>query len=431
MSVVPRSPATLAVRGPYSHKSRPKSDWPSAWIAATVLLAVFSVRVAEVIPVLSDLRPAWITLLTVVPWLIWRTGSKPIRIALRDPFARLLMLYVGIGVVGVPFAIYRRAAFFQIESLLLGVLVVLAFLIVTPDRRNLDRLAWGFLLSVSVMGTLLLLNPVYQAGRLTTGRSLDPNDLASMMGAAFPFALARFFRSRGIGRFLALGTGGILVVVLMETGSRGGLVGFALGLLVLLAGMRGSRMLVLAVLLAVGVPVAWQFAPKVFKDRVGSLVSLEDDYNLTEDTGRIGTWTRGIGYTLDRPLTGVGMNNFGVAEGERLLRLNEAAPWNTAHNTYIQAFAEMGFPGGIVLLLLLWKAFRAAARFWRPSLRARRMGMPHRPEYLASLMAFSSAAFFLSHALAFNLFAILAILAHCDRVGRRIMRESGLAGYQG
>ena len=386
------------------------------WLPAAIVIAVFSVRLADVVPVLPNLRPAILVLLTIVPWAFNRANPQAVRDAFRDKTTRLVLIYVGIAVFGIPFAIYRRAAFDGIEGLLFGTLVVVVTLLTPPTRKNMEALAWTFLLSTAAMGLLTLMRGVYDGGRLTTGVSLDPNDLASAMAVAFPFAVVRMIRDKGLQRFLGIVAGLVAIVVLLQTGSRGGLVGIAAGTLTLFAGLRASRIFVLGVILATAVPIFWAKAPPVFKERVASMTTLGEDYNLTEDYGRIATWRRGIGYTFSHPITGVGMENFSVAEGVRFMRLKVAAPWHTAHNTYIQAFAELGFPGGIVLMILLFYAFRTGARFWRVSPAEERAGIPDRPEYLSAMMAFATAGFFLSHAYTFLLFGLLALFAHADRV---------------
>ena len=78
------------------------------------------------------------------------------------------------------------------------------------------------------------------------------------------------------------------------------------------------------------------------------MLGLEADYSYTSDTGRRAVWERGWGYFRAFPLTGVGADNFTVAEmlGRDVqsgLRVGGAV----AHNSYLEILSENGLPGFI------------------------------------------------------------------------------------
>lgn len=383
--------------------------WPQAWIPAAILMAVLCVRLGEVLPIVPKLKPALISLVLVFPLLLAHAGASARTRAFKNRSVKLLLLYGAWGIVGVPFAIYKGGAFDAALLIPMGTVVVVALLLCAPTQVTMDRLSVAFMLMVTAMAAVSHLSGQMVAGRLTTAGSFDPNDLASIIAVTIPFALALAMRGTPKLRLLGLASITVLVVVLMGTGSRGGFVALLVGLLVLTAGLRMSRATVVIALVAIAAPTVWQTAPPVFKERIASLTNLESDYNMTEESGRKGTWTRGLGYALSHPITGVGLSNFSVAEGERLKSLGRVGAWHTAHNTYVQAFAELGFPGGLLLLALLGHSFGIARRMWRSQ-------KLHRPEYLAALAAFCSAAFFLSHAYAYHLFAILGLIVHAGHV---------------
>jgi O-antigen ligase len=94
-----------------------------------------------------------------------------------------------------------------------------------------------------------------------------------------------------------------------------------------------------------------------------SIASLPARERVTEvgtGTGRTDLWTVGLRMLSAHPLNGVGVGNFQDASIHYLLQpgLIHRADFiittpKIAHNTYLQAFAELGIPGGILLLLIV------------------------------------------------------------------------------
>jgi O-antigen ligase len=106
--------------------------------------------------------------------------------------------------------------------------------------------------------------------------------------------------------------------------------------------------------------------PATYKERMSSM---GEEVDNTSPSARINVWKRGIGYTFDNPIFGVGIGNFGRAEGilsdYSQSKGGRGVKWSTAHSSYIQTFAELGIIGGLAFsiaviggtLALLW---------WRP-----------------------------------------------------------------
>src|SRR6185295_7168359 len=135
-----------------------------------------------------------------------------------------------------------------------------------------------------------------------------------------------------------------------------------------------------------------------------TIVHYKQDYNMTSDVGRVKIWKRGIGYMLDRPLFGVGMRNFQVAEGTispraRLRDRGVGVWWGAAHNTYVQAGAELGVPGLLFFLGMFATAFASLRRAARNALRVRPAGSEVSrlaQSLMAALVGFAAGAVFLS-----------------------------------
>src|ERR1043165_5782211 len=100
------------------------------------------------------------------------------------------------------------------------------------------------------------------------------------------------------------------------------------------------------------------------------IIPPHEEYHLTAEEGRIQVWERGLGYMTSYPVFGVGVRNFPVAEGTispQARRQERGLPvrWGAAHNTYIQIGAELGIPGLLLFLGLLWSTFAALRRAGR------------------------------------------------------------------
>jgi O-antigen ligase len=82
-----------------------------------------------------------------------------------------------------------------------------------------------------------------------------------------------------------------------------------------------------------------------------------EDYNWTVPGGRKEIWLRGLGYMKSYPLFGLGIGNFGRAEGTISDRARNWHPgeagikWTAPHNSFVEAGAELGIPG-----LVLWSS---------------------------------------------------------------------------
>jgi O-antigen ligase len=97
------------------------------------------------------------------------------------------------------------------------------------------------------------------------------------------------------------------------------------------------------------------FMPDDFSGRVGTLVEGGSDYNLVATEGRIAIWKRGLTFMATNPILGIGIGQFGVAEGVSKGR----GAWMAAHNSFIQIGAELGAGGLALFCMLIWSAIKS------------------------------------------------------------------------
>jgi O-antigen ligase len=256
--------------------------------------------------------------------------------------------------------------------------------------------------------------------RLDNLYTYDANDLATLIATAMPLGL--YFvvgqRRRPSLRLLAGAGLAILAVGLIRSGSRGGFLAFlavtAFVLVRVTTIPARSRMAGLLVIIA----IVFGTASDKYWSQMQTIFHPKQDYNVTDDAGRIQIWKRGMGYMLGRPIVGVGMRNFQVAEGTispraKLQERGVGVWWGAAHNSYVQAGAELGIPGLLFFIGMFATAFVSLRRTARNSLRVR----PGASEVsrlaqslMAALVGFAVGAVFLSLAYADMLYMLMGFV---------------------
>jgi hypothetical protein len=187
----------------------------------------------------------------------------------------------------------------------------------------------------------------------STGIFNDPNDLCLILSMGTLAALALAATATSFARVLWLAPIGLFGYALMLTHSRGGLLGLAGGLATLAVARLGVRRGLPLALVAVVALLA------VFAGR-------QTDFSLDDsDTsqGRLRLWAEGIALLWRNPVTGIGAHEYLDAVGK------------DAHNSFVQAYVEMGLIGGTLFAGAFFLAIVGVARlprfgdFWAQDVR--------------------------------------------------------------
>jgi O-antigen ligase len=406
------SPAVIVRRHGRSDRSSAAAPryWGGAARVAMVIVAVLGVRVHEAIPYVQYARPVVLAVCVGGFLLVTKSSRAALRDAVRDRTAMLALAYVLWMFVTVPFALWPGQAFGISQITLLSWTMIVAVLLCEPRPQLLRFTSTAFVASIGVLGALVLMQG--GGGRLGTRGTMDPNDLAAVMAMGLPFALGMAVRDRGLRRLAALAAALIMAAVVVRTESRGGTIAFVLGAVIFSLGLPGRRKFVLLAAIVLAGIGAWSLATPDFRDRISSITSLDQDYNYTEYGGRKQIWARARGYIAEHPVTGLGAGNFGVAEGATAREHGQPAVWAATHNAYLQAFAELGVLGGVLFLSLVITSAYRGWKLWRGRVNET---PTRRPEFFASVCAFATSAYFLSHAYFFTFFALCALTALADR----------------
>jgi O-antigen ligase len=233
-------------------------------------------------------------------------------------------------------------------------LFYLLFVGLVTDKVRLRRFLWCVTLFISMSALLSVLEfhgvitlPVAASikdgdyVRLRgSGIFQDPNDLCVLLclGLLFGTYLLTDRRS-GFLRFLWLGPLTLLFYALLQTQSRGGLLALMVGVMAVLRARWGWLRAALLGLVVV---------PLLLAVAAGRQAGI----SATTDTGqaRMELWRDGLMFVRLNPVFGIGREEFGKESGQ------------VAHNSYIQAFGEMGLFGGALFLGAFLFALRSVER---------------------------------------------------------------------
>ncbi|MBA5763545.1 O-antigen ligase family protein [Vibrio sp. 404] len=319
------------------------------WMVSLFVMFSFF-RIHEALPVLYNLRIPLLLSLGSLSALCWHLLiSKQLK-PYWHPALSWMSLFWLIVILGVLFASNRGIALEYVKSTYWKIMLmslIIPWLVNTSI--NLKRLSLLIVWSGLIVAFVALNNSVNGIGlvegsRVTIGREFgsmlgDPNDLSLVL--MFPLAFSFSFmmtKSLGIVRILGLICTIAAFLAVIETQSRGGLLGCVavLGMF----GLKYIRSKTLLFLIGIVATIVL-FAVAGVSDRQSGGAA-EEGIDASA-MGRLYAWEAAFKMALERPLTGVGIDNFYANyfyytphwDG-----LNHAV-----HSTWFGVLAETGFVG--------------------------------------------------------------------------------------
>jgi len=207
---------------------------------------------------------------------------------------------------------------------------------------------------------------IYEANYLAT-------ILVLLVPVAFAFASLQRVPNR---RWLWIGAGVTLVVMIVLTGSRGGFVGLVAAGVLFVYRRRGlgaaAAMLVVLVVGVLAMPT--ELSTRALATISGDTSQLPTELEAS-NKAHVGLFWAALRMIVDNPLIGVGPENFKDLS-KAYTGLQQA---NIAHNMFLEIASEMGLPALIVFVLLLYSTFRT----FGSTVRLARVGTPETAELAA------------------------------------------------
>lgn len=281
----------------------------------------------------------------------------------KTPSKQLRYYYclVALLVLGIPFSLYRRGSLMDLINYGSVVMFVYLFYRVVTTTKKLTKLIHIYCLGVCVYAVYILKFGTLTGERMSFGEMFDPNDIAFFILSFIFFNIIFLTKNnrmpiRLISAFSML----VGIIVIIKTGSRGGLLSLMAVLLFLVfARFKTIRLSFFTkTVVAVAAILSLQFMD-MSTDRYKTIMNITSDYNVTDEEGRVSIWKIGMRLMLTHPLTGVGLNQFPHGVGmDREARGLPSAKWHTAHNSMVQIGAETGILGLILFCLMSFNVIK-------------------------------------------------------------------------
>ncbi len=400
--------------------------WDPLKLSLFLLTLVTISRIHQHFSVIGKARPALLLFLFAAAYALLNQRRLNPKAVLDTWPGRLVLAIAVAACLSVPFGLsIGNSARFIIQSYSKVLIYAFLLMMVLRSARDLSQFIWAYVVSAAILVWMsfsvfdLWEGSVRRLGRLYM---YDANDLGLILVVGIPLTLWALQSSRGASRLLAASVLIGIGMSLARTGSRGGFLGLlavGMALLLLSPGVSVVKRVSFAVALFLGILLA---APEGYWEQMKTLTEPTSDYNWTDPNGRKQLAIRGIGYMMDRPLFGIGVDNFRKAEGTLSDKARKAAPgegirWAAAYNSFVQAGAEMGVPG-----LILWSALpfwgiiamirlrRRLPRNWKRGTAEERflyLGTVYLP---VALIGFAVTAFFVSFAYMDPIYVLAAFM---------------------
>ena len=346
-------------------------------VALFVLTVLTISRVHQQYPLLEKLRPALLLVVASVGYAYLNPRFLTRVNVLAFWPARVVALLAVWACWSAVFGISLGASATFILSTYVKILTYAVLIMVSIRHvRDLFTYVWAYVLSCGILAYFsifvfgLTKSSNSYVSRLSNLYTYDSNDVCVVLMVGLPLTLLLMSVERGAKRgFLALILIGIAATI-ARSGSRGGFIGLvavALAALLLVNGVPAGKRVTVLVVALTALAVA---APPGYWEQMGTILKPKQDYNYYDREGRKAVMSRGIGYMNDYPVFGLGIGNFARAEctiSPKISPTYTTGPLRCTppHNSYVEAGAEMGYPGLVMWASLALGLIIAPLRFRR------------------------------------------------------------------
>jgi len=324
------------------------------WLVSLFVMFSFF-RIHEALPALYNLRIPLLLSLGSLSALFWHVLiSKQLK-PYWHPVLSWMSAFWVLAIVGIIFAANRGIALEYFKSIYWKIMLMsLAITWLVNNPISLKRISMLIVCSGLIVALVAISNSVNGVGlvegtRVTIGREFgsmlgDPNDLS--LALMFPLAFSISFmmtKSLGIVRFLGLICTVAAFSAVIATQSRGGLLGCVavIGML----GLKHIRSKSLLTIIGIIATIVLFTVAGVADRQSGGAAEEGIDASAM---GRLYAWEAAFKMALDRPFTGVGLDNFYANYfyySSHWDGLNHAV-----HSTWFGVLAETGFVGLVIFI---------------------------------------------------------------------------------
>ena len=284
------------------------------------------------------------------------------------PSLTWLFIFWALVIIGIVFSPGRGIAMAEfINSYWKIIVMTLAVTWIITTPKQLAQMSKAIMVAGLLVGLVALYNAsngidLVEGTRVSIGRSFgsmlgDPNDLALVLLFPLAFTVSQLVEKRSSIwiRGFALLTCLILFLSIIETQSRGGLLG-ALSVFGYFAS-KHIRYKTLVLILTVVAAISLYVVAGIDGRASGGAAEAGIDASAM---GRLYAWEAAFKMALDNPLTGVGLDNFYYNY------FSYSSHWDgmnhAVHSTWFGVLAETGFIGLIVFIILIVSLIKTSLR---------------------------------------------------------------------
>ncbi|EGU44458.1 Lipid A core - O-antigen ligase [Vibrio ichthyoenteri ATCC 700023] len=394
------------------------------WMVSLFVLFSFF-RIHEAFPVIYNLRiPLLLSLGALSALCFHILISKQIK-PFWHPCLGWLIAFWLLIFIGILFASNLGVAFEYFKNVYWKIIIMtLAIAWLIESELSLKRMAIMIVLAGLLIASVAISNALggiglVEGSRVTIGRDLgsmlgDPNDLSLVLMFPLAFSLS-LMMTKQLGWVRILG--GVCTVAafyaVIETQSRGGLLG-SLAILGIFGLKYIRSKFLLALLGTIAVAVLFTMAGISDRQSGGSSEAGIDESAM----GRLYAWEAAFKMALDRPLTGVGIDNFYFNYyfySSHWDGLNHAV-----HSTWFGVMAEAGFVGLFVFIGIIVTVIKTS----RKNLQALKESAHHFSPYVhatafavyASLIGTIVSGTFLTQGFNWPIYILSGLAIACHRI---------------
>ena len=365
-SIVPSRPSAAAAvlnREPEPVRFRHIETWDWGWGGLLLFTVLLFFRPQDQIPGMRHAHVAEIAALLGLSAMVLLNLSR------RQAIIRITPELVGVFAMGgvilatAPTSFWPGGAIGVFTNLLTPVMFVFMLIVncVTSPRR-IERICWVIVLAFGYMCLWVILNYLRGTNMVEGDRVAgpvggffeNPNDLALNLASFLPLALMYVKRPGPfVKRVLSAGIAVVMLMVIVLTKSRGGMLGTVAMLVTFLLVSRSLTPATMIALVVSGMLVL-PVMPQSFWARMASITDADKDPTGSR-AERKELFKLGWEVFLDNPITGVGAGQF-----QNMDIPGQPKRWRETHNALLQVASELGIFGVMAFAFLIVRGFSAA-----------------------------------------------------------------------
>jgi O-antigen ligase len=345
-------------------------------------------------------------------------------ITVMTPAVRVLLYLSLLSLLSIPFSRWPGGSVNELTNNFLKSILVfflVANKVTTVRRMKLligSMAVWGIVMAWTGVRDYASGNMAYSGLRIAGYESpltADPNDLALTLNLVLGLLLGLYLASDNLlKRLPLLATMIFLAAGIVASFSRGGFLTLLALLGFLLFKQIKQRGLVALAPFLLLLVLALPLLPRGYGERMYSIYDTSTDTTGSADI-RWKVMVEGLKLMLENPLVGLGLGMHGLEFPNRGLG------WTGVHSAFIQIGADLGVPGFLLYLLLIWELFKGLRQS-----RAQLTGSPEDRELHAlgtgieiSLVAYVVGGFLLPVAYRFYLYYIAGLAVAFQEITQR------------